>query len=326
MPIPGVPSSSGAGFGTPTSGGPGPYVTLAQIEQETAPRLGPYARRTQSSTSHGTVTSAYFDELKSDALTGGIEGLFMLRRGVKADGTLVAVADGDRQRVAIDADSATGGVTPDRTWGVAPADGELIEFHHLDPALELRKAVLNGLRRCFFEDRASVTLSSAATERDITGTIAWITNPDQIRRYQFTTTGSTSTLVPTDVPWAMPFEQAGHVWLAAWPDEYPNTLLITALRPHFTWVNGADSTTGPTQDTDLLAVDLAYAAAAGHIEAWKLFPAKLKQAADAGYQATQQQAAAEFTRSSSSNRRRRRNGWTLSASFGDVGLSSRVAR
>ncbi len=304
----------------------GTQVTLAQIEQETAYRLGPYAQRTQSSTTHADAHTAFFDELSSEALTSGIEGMFMLRRGQKSDGTTISVAAADRQRVAGIPDPTTGGVPPDRPWAVPPADGELIEFHHLDPTLELRKAVQNGLRRCFFEDRASVTLTSAATERDVTASVFWITRPDQIRRYQFTTAGATATLVPTDVPWAMPFEKGGHVWLAAWPDQYPNTLLITALRPHSTWVNGIDSATGPTTDTDLLSVELSHAAAAAHIEAWKLFPAKLLQAAEGGYQASQQQAATEFTREATAKRRRRPTSWTLSASFGDVGLSSRIAR
>jgi hypothetical protein len=239
--------------------------------------------------------------------------LFMLRRSATA---------ADRQRIAVSQDPTSGGVTADNLWAVPPSAGELIEFHHLDPALELRAAVLSGLRRCHFEDRAQITLSTTAPERDITAAIPWITRPDQIRRYQFTTTGAT--LLPSDVPWAQPFEKGGHVWLGAWPDEYPNTLLVTALRPHFTWVNGADSVNGPTLDADTLAVDLDYAAAAAHIEAWKLFSAKLKAAGDAGYQASQQQAAAEFTRAARSQRRRRRTGWNLSNPFGENRLSVRA--
>jgi hypothetical protein len=149
-----------------------------------------------------------------------------------------------------------------------------------------------------------------------------ITRPDQVRRYQFTTTGAT--LLPADVPWAQPFEKGGHVWLQAWPDQYPNTLLITARRSHFTWVNGADSTVGPTLDTDLLSVDLEFAAAAGHIEAWRLFAAKLKAAADGGFQATQSQAAAEFTRQASAERRKRRNDWSLTGPFTSTPLAPRT--
>lgn len=303
--MPTFPASS------PTSGGG--QITLAQIEQATAPRLGPYYRRAQSAATAATITNAYFDELKSAAAVGGVEGMFMLRRGQKADGTIVAVAAGDRQRIALPPDPNSGAVPPDRAWATPPASGEYVEFHHLDPTLELRPAVQGGLQRCFFEDRASVTLSGAATERDLTTAIFWITRPDQVRRYQFTTTGAT--LLPADVSWAQPFEKGGHVWLAAWPDQYPNQLLVTGLRPHSTWVNGADSATGPTSDTDLLSVDLNYAVSAAHIEAWKLFAAKLKTAADAGYQATMAQAAAEFTRMATTQRRKRSGGWSLSAPF-----------
>jgi hypothetical protein len=292
------------------------------IEQATAPRLGPYTQRAQSSTTPAIASVAYFDALKSSANPGGVENLFMLRRGYKSDGTTVAVVAADRQRIAASLDPLTGGVTADRAWATPPVANELVEFHHLDPALELRPAVLSGLRRCFFEDRASITLSSAATERDLTNAVPWITKPSQVRRYQFTTTGAT--LLPDDISWAAPFEKGGHVWLQAWPDQYPNTLLITGLRSHFTWVNGADSTTGPTADADLLSIELDHGAAAGHIEAWKLFPSRLKAAADGGFQATQQMAATEFTRMATAQRRRRRTGWTLSGPFGADKLSIRA--
>lgn len=287
--------------------------SLAQIEQAAAPRLGPYYQRAQSAAVAASTTVAYFDALKTSTNLADHVNLFMLRRTASA---------ADRQRIAASQDATTGGVTADNLWAVPPTAGELLEFHHLDPALELRPAVLAGLRRCYFEDRVQITLSSAATERDITASIPWITRPDQVRRYQFTTTGAT--LLPSDVPWAQPFEKGGHVWLGAWPDEYPNTLLVTALRPHFTWVNGADSTTGPTLDADTLNVDQDYAAAAAHVEAWRLFPAKLKAAGDAGYQASQQQAAAEFTRLARTQRRRRRTGWNLSSPFGQSHLSVRA--
>jgi hypothetical protein len=297
-------------------------VTLAQIEQATAPRLGPYSQRVQSSATAADATHAYFDEFKTSTNVVDVVNQFMLRRGQKTDGTTIAVAAGDRQRIVASQDSIAGAAVPDRAWVTPPVAGEYVEFHHTDPALELRQAVLSGLRRCFFEDRAQITLTTAAPERDLSAAVPWITRPDQVRRYQFTTTGAT--LLPVDVPWAQPFEKGGHVWLGAWPDEYPNTLLVTALRPHFTWVNGADSTNGPTADADTLSVDLDYAAAAAHIEAWRLFPAKLKMAADGGYQASQPQAAAEFTRLATAQRRRRRTGWSLTAPFGENRLSVRA--
>jgi hypothetical protein len=71
---------------------------------------------------------------------------------------------------------------------------------------------------------------------------------------------------------------------------------VDAWRPAWSWVNGAESITGPTADADVLEVDLDYAASAGHIEAWHLFPSRLQAAAAGNLQATRDQAAAEFSR------------------------------
>jgi hypothetical protein len=110
-------------------------VTLAQIEQATAPRLGPYYQRAQSSTVAASTTVAYFDALKTSTNIADHVNLFMLRRSATA---------ADRQRIAVSQDPTSGGVTADNLWAVPPSAGELIEFHHLDPALELRAAVLSG--------------------------------------------------------------------------------------------------------------------------------------------------------------------------------------
>ena len=71
---------------------------------------------------------------------------------------------------------------------------------------------------------------------------------------------------------------------------------VDAWRPAWSWVNGAESASGPVLDTDTLEVDLDYAAAAGHIEAWHHFPARMQSAAAGGLQATMPQAAQEFSR------------------------------
>lgn len=300
------------------SGGSG-QITLADIERAATVRLGPHflgasgLGEEQSAGTAAMVSRAYFDELVSSAGVGDVADLYMLRRGNKADGTTVAVAASDRQRLVAEYNSTDGSVVPDRNWTVQPVSGELVEFHHLDPARMLRPAVRAGLRRCYFETREAVTLSGAAAERDVTSVVSWITLPKQVRRVQFAATGST--MVPDDQDWWRPFASAGHVWLAGWRDAFPNTLYLTALRPHFTWVNGASSTTGPTADDDLLSLDLNYAVAAAHIEAWRMYPARLKEAADAGYQINQQAAADEFSRQAADHISRKPRQWSLSAPF-----------
>lgn len=305
----------------PSSGlasAPGLTITLADIERATAPRLGPYSLRTQSATKAATITLAYIDDLRSSITLGGVENLWVLRRGKKADGSAVAGFNAlDRQRlIAVfdpAADPAAASIQPDRPWVVAPVANEVLELHHLDPANELRPSVQAGLRRCFFEDRATVTLSSAASERDLTSSLSWLSRKAQILRIQHQAAGST--VIPVDVGWAGSFEKSGHVWLADSPDPFPDTLLVTALRAHFTWVNGADSATGPTADDDLLQLDINYAAAAAHIEAWRLFRARLQAAAEGGQQVSQKEAADEFTRQAAVHVGRRHREIALSAPF-----------
>lgn len=276
-------SSSALGAGT---------VTLADIERELAPRVGPYSQRTVAS---GTASTMVITALASSLSLGGVKDLWVLRRGKLTDGTAVpGFVVGDRQRIVTLDPDTSGTVIPDRAWATAPVVDEVVEFHHLDPEQELRPAVRAGLRRCFFEDRAALTLSSTATERDLTALAFWITDPKQVYRVQSSPIGSYAQ--PPELQWARPFSQGGHVWLAGSPDPYPDTLLVTARRAHFTFVNGADSTTGPTADDDVLAVDLLYATSAAHAEAWRLIPDRLRAAANEGLQVSQQEAADEFTR------------------------------
>jgi len=128
---------------------------------------------------------------------------------------------------------------------------------------------------------------------DLTAQLPWLTNPDQVVRVQ-----SGWSWPYRDLPFDV-VKQAGHVLLAGSLGYVsPGALWLSCLRPAWTWVNGAESTSGPTQDTDTLEVDLDYAASAGHIEAWHLFPSHMFAAAAGNLQATQQMAAAEFTRQS----------------------------
>lgn len=308
------------------SGGGG-QITLQEIERALAPRVGPHKLGADGlgevQTGTAMANRAYFDTLASTAGIEGITDLYMLRRGNLSSGSTVAVVAGDRVRMVAAHDPTDGSVTPDRNWATPPIGGELVEFHHLDPERELRRAVRDGLRRCYFETRVSVTTSSTSAERDLSAVLSWLTAKGQLRRVQHQAVGVTT--LPADVVWTGSFEAAGHVWLAGSPDPYPDTLLVTALRPHYTWVNGADSTTGPTADADLLSLDLNYAVAAAHIEAWRICKPRLLQAAEDGYQITQAQAADEFTRQAEGHVQRRPRTWTLSAPFGSDQLSS-VAR
>lgn len=275
-------------------------VTLAAIERETAVRLGPYRLVEQSGATAATTAIAYVDALKSAMDLGGMEDLWLLRRGVKTDGTAVpGFVSTDRQRQVRTYTSTTGALEIDRAWTTPPIATEQMELHYLDPANELRTAVLAGLKRCYFVDRATITLTSAAPERDLTTSAAWITKTTQVYLVEQQAVASNS--LPSPAQWAKPFYKAGHVWLKISPDPYPDALLVTARRSHWAWVNSAASTTGPTLDGDLLDLDVNYAAAAGHIEAWRYVREKLRAPSAAGLAVSMEEAADEFTRQADLN-------------------------
>lgn len=277
-------------------------TALSEIEQAAAPRCGPYRRDQQSATQASVTSQAYVDSLRSSIPSGGWENLFILRRSASA---------ADRQRQVSAYDPATGGLQVDRLWTVAPAAGEYLELHHLDPANELRPAVLAGLRRIFFEARLNVVIASTA-DVDLTQQYPWLLRPSQVRGLELALTGSTTSRAVRAY-----VGSNGHVFLSNPPaDAIAGTWQITALRPVWSWVNGASSTTGPTNDADDLNVDADHAAAAAHIEAWHLFPARMRQAAEAGYQASQQDAAVEFTRVSMLHRQRTPRRFELSLPWG----------
>lgn len=270
-------------------------ITLAQLEQEVARRTGPFFQAAQDSgtPSSSTTTSAIMPSLKTNALLGGPENLWLLRRGLRADGTATPgpIALVDRERLVQTFDPGAGRVIVDRNWRDVMYPSELADFIHLNPSQELRVAVLAGLRRCFFEDTFGAAVTSGYGDMDLTAQAPWLATGSQVVRVQYGYVRPEG-----DAPFAT-YMQGGHVMLGgAWGSYAPCSVWVTGLRPHWSWVNDADSTTGPTLDADQLDVDLDYAASAGHIEAWHLFPGRLYAAAAGNLQATQEIAAREFTR------------------------------
>jgi hypothetical protein len=266
-------------------------ITLAQLEAEVARRTGPFFQAAQDSgtPTSSTTTSAIMPSLKTNALLGGPENLWLVRRGVRLDGspTPSPVTAADRERMVQTFDASAGRVIVDRNWGTPMYPSELADFTHLHPSQELRVAVLAGLRRCYFEDRGPVSVNSGLGV-DLTATLPWLTNTGQVLGLRAGYQGA-----GPDQPFDA-VTQAGHVILIGYG--VPTGSYLSAARPAWSWVNGADSTTGPTADSDTLDVDLDYAASAGHIEAWHLFPSRMFAAAAGNLQASQEMAAREFSR------------------------------
>jgi hypothetical protein len=268
-------------------------VTLAQIQQAVARRCGPYRQVFNDRQDPGTATfdSAFCPLLRSNIELDQVTNLHLLRRGEVMDGGLVNVDITDRDRLVSNYTAAEGRVDVDRSWGNAPIPGEIFEFHHLAPDDELGEAVIAGLRRCYFEDSLYAQPNAQYGGIDLTALAPWIIEPWQVSRVQY------GWLNPsTDAPFEAT-RQAGHVWLQGTSGYFsPIAVWVSYWRPAASWINGTDSTDGPTSDWDAFDVDLDYAAAAGHIEAWHLFPSRLAAAAAGGLQASQQMAAQEFTR------------------------------
>jgi hypothetical protein len=269
-------------------------ITLAALEQETARRVGPYWRFFSDRQEPSTAGFDYvnFPELRTNADLDLVTNLWMLRRGeCYGEDEIVAMDPSDRQRVAATYAAEMGRVFPDRQWGTIPDSGEYFEFHNLNPEQELRVAVLAGLRRCFLPDTVQVQPAVPYGPIDLTAQFAWLTEPWQAQRVRYGWLGPYA-----DVPFDT-YTAAGHLFLTGtYGLALPTWMWLDAWRPSWSWVNGAESTTGPTNDFDVLEVDLDYAASAGHIEAWHHFPARMQMAAAGGTQATQAMAAAEFGR------------------------------
>ncbi len=272
-------------------------ITLAQLEQETARRTGPFFQAAQDSgvPTSSTTAAAYMPTLKSSAVLGGPENLWLLRRGLLSSGaaTPQPVDPADRVRLVQTFDPGSGRVVVDRNWLNSMQPDELADFTHLHPQQELRQSVMAGLRRCFLQELVPAVLTTPYGDIDLTYQYPWLTNPDQVTRCQY----------GWQKPWAdttfEAYQQQGHVLLGGTSGSYaPSNLWVSALRPAWSLVNDVESTTGPTADDDVLSVDLDYAASAAHIEAWHLFPAHMFAAAAGNLQATQEMAAREFTRQS----------------------------
>jgi len=268
-------------------------VTLADIEQSLALRVGPY--REVMAAAGASLSNVIVTELKTRQDRDEWSDLYLLRRGIMSDGSAVQGFDStDRVRVCSNFDEAVGGVQADRDWTIAPATGEMLEFHHLHPEYELRKSVLAGLKRCFWLDLVTVTLTGAAAERDLTASLPWLSDPEWIYEAEWNYTALSPLTIPNRVPWFKAVRSGQTVLLRASGDPYPNTLKLRVLRPASSYVNGQTSTVGPNDDHDILPVTLEYAVAAGHVEAWRNFPSRMLAAAEEGFQVGRKEAVATF--------------------------------
>jgi hypothetical protein len=275
----------------PLPPGLGP-ITLAQLEQEVAARLGPFELL---ETRDASASAIAVEVLKSTIDLGGLVDLFVLRRE--------AARAEDRVARVKAYDPVLGQLLVDRAYTTVPLPSEPIELHHLNPAL-LRRGVRAGLRRCFFQDWLPL---QEADPEDPTAPLLPTTGPVDLTEYSGGWLRAPQQVLDVVDPqsagapaggvagWRA-YGHAGRCFLLQ-PLGVQNVgLAVVAVREHFTLVDGAYAPDGPTADDQLLDVDLDYAAAFGHIELWRIAQPQLESVAAETRQSTRDQAAAEATR------------------------------
>jgi hypothetical protein len=313
-----APSADGGFAPTDTS-------SLREIEQEVARRVGPFQLRWVQNPQEGeqgdvtsTVSTISLPALRSSIDMGGLEDMFVLRRGRLRDGTLLpsVLPDGtplpftadDRIRMVRQYRPQEGVVEVDRTYLYATYDDEEVEFHHLDPEQELRPAALGGLRRCYVVHRLPIegTIPGPFSPIDLTAVAPWLLTRDQV--YGVSMAGGAPLAGWRVEPYG------GGLYLTLMEYQYgkayvvnrrPSTAMV--LPAEFAngngegngngdWVVRAGNVNEPWDDEDRFAVPMDYAAAAGHIECWRTARPRMSLVAQTGMWADQKEAAAEFTR------------------------------
>lgn len=268
--------------------------TLADIERAIGRRVGPYWR--YPAVAGSTLSSLLIRKLRTNLDSGDYEELFILRRGRTISDALVpSFTTDDRQRLIAEYTPSFGALVPDRDWTNSAIPNESVEIHYLDPEQEMREISRQALSRCYFWDTAIITnvTTSVTREINVTASVPWITRKDQVRNVEF---GRLSHM-RTRLMWWKAFQVGPDVYMQV--SGLPvGDLRITALRPHFTHVNGEMSYSGPDDDADILNVDLEYAARAGHITAWMMAPEKLTPVAALGLRLPMKLVADAFTSAS----------------------------
>lgn len=271
---------------------------LMEIEEEVCARIGPYYNLEVES---GGGLAAVIPGLGTDLDTDEYSDLYILRRGLFRDSreAIVGFPASDRIRRVTNFIPTTGTIVPDRVWSSSPVNGELIELTYLHPDT-IRRATLSGLKRCYSLDTVSISPTATATERNLTASIPWLRRTTQLRDVGSVPPSSLNQ-IPLRVDWVKAITKQGAIYAQMQPDPYPSTIIVTAMRPMHTLVNGVTSLTGPNDDSDILAVDLSYAASAAVIECWRYAKPLLAPQALAGLALTQKDAANDFTTQSKKN-------------------------
>lgn len=270
-------------------------VTLMELERLVAQRIGPF-RRLRCVALGSTTVDIAVPRLKSSLNIGDYEDQYVLRRGLTYGDELIQgfQVEDDRVRQVSLFTPNTGILTVDQAYSNVVDDDEAIEVFAVDPEFELRPAVLAGLKRCFFWDTVSISVTGSGVYNvNLTASVPWITQVNQVGEVQLSY--PSQLLPPRRMQWAQPYRDGKDIKLYT-KGGAVGTITVKALRPVYSLVNRETSLTGPNDDLDALAVDPDYAAWAGVLECWKAFPEVLTPLAAQNMRPTRQEAAQEFTK------------------------------
>ena len=271
-------------------------VMLMELERLVARRIGPGGSVVRVGAG-STTNSVYVPRFRSSLGLGSYEDQYLFRRGITVGDELVPnFTYDDRIRLVATYTASAGTLAPDRAYTNAPIDGEAIELHVLDPIYELRVAVQDALRRCFFWDTITITVTATGVYNiNVTLSAPWVTDVNQIREVALSY--PSQLLPPRRMQWWQAYREGKDIKLYTKGGAVGSVTLLV-LRPVHSFVNGEVSLTGPNDDFDVLYVDRDYAAWAGVLECWKNHPELLMPLAAQGMRVTRDEAAAEFTKKS----------------------------
>jgi hypothetical protein len=271
-------------------------IMLMELEQLVARRIGPYRRlRVGASGSSANLLASL--RLRSSLDIGGYEDQYILRRGLTWGNELVVNAlDDDRIRQVDTYDSVAGTVSPDRAYGLIPVADEAFELHALEPEEELRACVLDGLKRCFFWETLSISVTgNGVANMNLTDSAPWLMSTTHVMNVSLSY--PSQLMPPTRLQWWETYREGKDIKLYT-KGGAVGSVTLQVLRPVYSLVNGEVSLSGPNDDLDVLYVDPDYAAWAGVLEAWKNVPELLMPLAVQGMRPTREEAANEFTKKS----------------------------
>lgn len=271
-------------------------ISLMELERWVARKIGPFYRRQVGTGS--TVNALYVPRMRSSLNRGEYEDMFVLRRGLTYGDELILNFNSDDRIRSIDTyDAVAGTLAVDRVYTNAATNGEAVELHALDPEEELRPAVQDALKRCFFWDTVSINVTgSGVYNLGLTEAVPWLTSPNQVRDVSLSY--PSQLLPPQRMGWWQPYRDGKNLKLYT-KGGGVGSVTVTALRPFSSLVNGELSLGGPNDDLDMLYGDLEYLGWAGVVECWKNHPEVLQPLATQNMRPSRQDAASEFTKKSS---------------------------